>query len=76
MVRQALLVCQSYVCGALCFPVMTIKMSPWDFPGDPVLRNLPANARHGFDPWSGKIPHAKEQLSPRTTTTEALVPVQ
>ena len=25
---------------------------------------------HGFDPWSGKIPHAVEQLSPSTTTTE------
>ena len=86
MVRQALLVCQSYVCGALCFPVMTIKMSPWDFPGDPVLRNLPANARHGFDPWSGKIPHATEQVSlcattakpslqgPPAATTEAHVP--
>ena len=25
--------------------------------------------RHGFDPWSGKIPHAAEQWSPCTTTT-------
>ena len=25
---------------------------------------------HGIDPWSGKIPHAAEQLSPCTTTTE------
>ena len=25
---------------------------------------------HGFEPWSGKIPHAAEQLSPRATTTE------
>ena len=25
---------------------------------------------HGFDPWSGKIPHAAEQLSPCATTTE------
>ena len=25
---------------------------------------------HGFEPWSGKIPHAAEQLSPCTTTTE------
>ena len=23
--------------------------------------------RHGFDPWSGKIPHVVEQLSPRAT---------
>ena len=25
---------------------------------------------HRFDPWSGKIPHAAEQLSPCATTTE------
>ena len=25
---------------------------------------------HGFNPWSRKIPHAAEQLSPRTTATE------
>ena len=25
---------------------------------------------HGFEPWSGRIPHAAEQLSPCTTTTE------
>ena len=29
---------------------------------------------HRFDPWSGKIPHAMEQLSPRATATEARVP--
>ena len=26
--------------------------------------------RHGFDPWSGKIPHAIRHLSPCTTTAE------
>ena len=26
---------------------------------------------YGFEPWSGKIPHATEQLSPCATTTEA-----
>ena len=25
---------------------------------------------HGFKPWSGKIPHAAEQLSPCATTAE------
>ena len=25
---------------------------------------------HDFDPWSGKIPHASEQLSPFATTAE------
>ena len=28
--------------------------------------------RHGFEPWSGNIPHAAEQLSPCATTTEPL----
>ena len=33
-------------------------------------KNLPANVGDtGFDPCSGKIPHAAEQLSPSTTTT-------
>ena len=29
---------------------------------------------HGFDPWSGKVPPATEQLSPGAMTTEACVP--
>ena len=29
---------------------------------------------HGFEPWSRKIPHAAEQLSPCATTTEACAP--
>ena len=29
---------------------------------------------HGFEPWSGKIPHATEQLSLCATTTEACAP--
>ena len=28
---------------------------------------------HGFDPWSGKIPHAGKNLSPCTTTTEPVL---
>ena len=41
------------------------------FPGGAVVENLPANAGDtGSDPWSGKIPHAAEQLSPQATTTE------
>ena len=43
------------------------------FPGGPVVKNPPCNARDtGFDRWSGKIPHAAEQLSPGATTTEPL----
>ena len=33
-----------------------------------MVKNPPDNAGNmGFDPWSGKIPHAAEQLSPCTT---------
>ena len=39
-----------------------------DFPGGAVAKNPPANA--GLEPWSGKIPHAAEQLSRGATTTE------
>ena len=43
----------------------------WGFPGGAVVENLPANAGvSGFEPWSGKIPHAVEQLGPSATTTE------
>ena len=51
-----------------------------DFPGGAVVRNPPDNAGDmGFEPWTGKIPHVTEQLSPRApqilspraTTTEA-----
>ena len=50
-------------------------MLHWGFPGGAVVKNPPANAGdHGFEPWSGKIPHAVEQLSPCATTTEACAP--
>ena len=38
------------------------------FPGGAVVKNP-----HGFEPWSGKIPHAAEQLSPCATTTEPVL---
>ena len=43
-----------------------------DFPGGIEHENPPAHAGgHGFDPWSGKIPHATEHLSLCATMTEA-----
>ena len=46
-----------------------------DFPGGPVVKNLPAQEEgHRFDPWSGKSPHAMEQLSPRASRTEVREP--
>ena len=42
------------------------------FSGRAVDKNPPAHeyGALGFDLWSGKIPHAMEQLNPYTTTTE------
>ena len=44
-----------------------------DFPGGAV-ENPPADAGDiGFEPWVRKIPHAMEQLSPCSTTTEPVL---
>ena len=48
--------------------ILLFKKSVLGFPDDTVAENLPANA--GFEPWSGKIPHAAEQPGPWATTTE------
>ena len=45
-----------------------------DLPGGPVVKNPPANAGDTGSIPSGKIPHAKGQLSPCATVTEAQVP--
>ena len=46
-------------------------MSNRTFHGGPVVENLPASAGdRRFDPWSRKIPHAAEQVSPCATTSE------
>ena len=37
------------------------------------LRVCLARRGHGFDPWSGKIPHATEQLSPCAPTTKLVL---
>ena len=55
----------------LGFPTQGVKKRGRGFPGGAVVKNPPANAGHtGSSPWSGKIPHAAEQLSPCATTTE------
>ena len=40
------------------------------FPGDSVVESACQCSRHRLDPWSRKIPHATEQLSPCAITTE------
>ena len=42
-----------------------------NFPGGPVLVATCQCRGHGFSSWSGKIPQAVQQLSPRTTTAES-----
>ena len=54
--------------------IIMIKISFQDFPGGTVVKNTPCQCRaHRLGPWSGKIPHATEQLSPCTTTTEPVL---
>ena len=54
--------------------LLSFKMLRMDFPGGSVTKNPPANGRrHGFHPWSGKIPRAVEQLSPFARTTEPVL---
>ena len=48
-----------------------VRGLPWWFSGK---ESACQGRRHGFNPCTGKIPHAEEQLSPRATTTEARTP--
>ena len=57
--------------GLLAFT--TVNNLILGFSGGSVVKNLPANAEARFDPWSGKIPHAVEQLSLCTTATEPVL---
>ena len=44
------------------------------FPDVSVVKNLPANVEgKAFDPGSGEIPRAKEQLGPCATTIESVL---
>ena len=57
----------------LCSLKVNILKKDWTrgFPGGAVVQESACQCRgHGFDPWSRKIPHAMEQLSPCATTTE------
>ena len=58
----------------LSLKVINSIWSDWDFPGGAMDKNLPANAGDcGFNPWSGKILHAAEQLSPCSKITEPTI---
>ena len=49
---------------------MRISGLPWWLSGK---ESSCQGRRHGFDPWSGEIPHALEQLSQRTTAIEPVL---
>ena len=57
----------------LPYPILQESLY-WDFPGGPVVENLPSNAVDtGLIPGQGtKIPHAAGQLSLCATTTEPM----
>ena len=52
----------------------TPRSDTGDFPGGPVVKNLPSNAEDaGSIPgWGTKIPYAAGQLSPHAATTEPM----
>ena len=60
----------SYSISRNCAKTITRRL-PWRSRG----KNSPCNAGDRFNPWSRKIPHATEQLSPSASATEALPPV-
>ena len=48
-----------------------LKTESKGFPGSSGVKNLPANA--GLAPWSGRLLHALELLSPCATATEPVL---
>ena len=68
-------VCRGRAINGVSSFSLKLKGCSGDFPGGTVVKNRPAKSAcqcrgHGFNPWSGKIPHTAEQLSPCATTTE------
>ena len=58
------------------FGYLLIKQVSWDFPGGPVVKNLPSNTgdTSSIPGWGIKIPHISGQLSPHATTKEPMHP--
>ena len=55
--------------GTRCLCINKNHGNKWDFPGDPVVKNMPCKmGGAGSIPGQGtNVPHATEQLSPRTS---------
>ena len=63
------------LCGCIGGKVYALNIRHWTSLVAQWLKESTCQCRgHGFEPWSGKTPHATEQLSPRATTTEARAP--
>ena len=54
----------------LCYKIVKILGHPWWLSGK---KSALQSWRCGFNPWSGKIPYAAEQLSPCPTTAESVL---
>lgn len=52
---------------------MNVKIPSTGFPGGSVVEFTCQCRRQRLDPWSGKVPRAKEQLSRRAATTEPVL---
>ena len=62
------------IAAALCSTSELKNAMHGEFPGGPVAKNLPSNARDtgSISAQGAKISYAKEQLIPRATTREAV----
>ena len=57
--------------GIDIYTLLYLKYITRDFPGGPVVKNLPCNAgaMSSSPAWGTKIQHVMQQLSPSATTT-------
>ena len=63
-----------FCCSFARVNIFHLKSNKRDFPSGAVVKESVCQCRgHGFEPRSGKIPHATEQRSPCATTTEPAV---
>ena len=65
---------QNTLCGKVIIQNLSRdKVFPRVFPSGTVVKNLRQCRRHGFDPWSGKIPHSGQQLNLLAMITEPVL---
>ena len=60
------------VCREHAFP-LRLRTRQGGLAGGSEIKNQPACRTHGFDPWSGRIPHAMKQLNHCITTIKTVL---